>query len=547
MENRFTKYTQPQIGENRFLKYTQKPETPLQPKPDTPESYIPAEGQRSALDYVRTGFDQGMQGATFGFADEVTDRIGALIASVATNQKYADVLKEARRTTQDRLTEQMQEMPVTSIAANIAGGIGTGIAGATTKAGTALASSLRTGNTAARVGKAALTGATTGAAYGAGSAEDENKLQGALVGGAIGGLTGGAIPAIAAGGPKVISAVTPKVDEALADVANLAQKYKIPVSIDQITNSKVIKNIQKVSQEAPFSGAAAFRDKQMESFNRAITKTIGVPASRITPKWMDDAFTKVGKEFDDLGKGKTFQIDDNFKNTIDEIFEEAKSTTTKDAQENFQNALTKFFANVADDGTISGEKLSRMRAQINKLSRKATTEGTGELLHDLENAVIDLMTFGDDAAKSAFSATKQKYKNLLVLEPLAQKAKGGYISPTQLSTRVGKIYGRQYTRGKAGEIGDLARIGSELLPELGGSDTAQKTAYLLGGASLVGGATNLLGTATALAGNRGYQSFINRNQALVNKLTKEATKKAPKQIPSTLGVLPSNITNQIQQ
>jgi len=494
----------------------------------------------------RTAFVQGMQGATGNFADEAMARLAAVAATAQqepralltgeiTDPALAEQVATVPQQMAHEVQTQLQQRPVLSIASQIAGGLGTGAALTSTKAGQAVASGLRNGlvrntaqsslrsgiNFATKVLQAGGIGALSSGIYGAGSAPEGMAGQGFAEAAPLGAAIGGALPVVGAVGSKAVKAVAPKVDEGLLPVAQLAQKYKVPVSIDELTSSKAWKNVQKVSQELPFSGQAAFRDKQMEAFNQALTGTFGKQSKRITPEIMDKAFKEVGAEFDSLGRGKTFQLGDQFKSQIDDVIAEAQSTANADAIENLQKALQNVvYKNADPSGSISGEKLSFVRQRLNELSRKATNFDTKELLKDLENAVIDVMTEGDDAAKGALSAAKQKYKNLLVVEPLAAKAKGGAISTTQLANRVSRIYGRAYTRGKAGEIGDLARIGYELLPELGGSDTTQKLAY----AGLAGGVgfSAPVSTTAALTANRAFQSLVNRNPNLVKKMIEDA-------------------------
>lgn len=188
----------------------------------TPVDYNPFNGEpakpEDTTSLGRTALEQGLQGATFGFADEITDRLGALGASVVTGEKYDDVLKDARASSKQRMQAQLQERPVTSILANIGGGLLTGgaltapkaIAGtaATTgarglinaipKGGEILANSIRSGGTAARIAKGALAGAASGALYGAGAADEGQRLEGAGQGAVLGGAVGGAVPAIGA-------------------------------------------------------------------------------------------------------------------------------------------------------------------------------------------------------------------------------------------------------------------------------------------------------------------------------------------------------------
>lgn len=143
---------------------------------------------------ARTALDQSLQGATFGFADEVTDRLGAVGASLVTGEKYGDLLKEARTMSKGRMGRELDQRPALSVGANLAGALLTGGAGATTKAGATAGNFLRSGNLAARAGKSALAGATSGGAYGAGTAEEGHRLEGAGEGAAYGAAFGAALP-----------------------------------------------------------------------------------------------------------------------------------------------------------------------------------------------------------------------------------------------------------------------------------------------------------------------------------------------------------------
>lgn len=164
------------------------------------DDLVPQNGQPAAPkpNLAETIAEQGLQGVTFGFADEGIDRLSALMAMPFTGQSYGDMLGRAREMTTERLNRQMAERPGVSIASNIAGGLATGVAGAATKAGATVGRVLRTGNAASRVAKGAATGAATGALYGAGSGQEGNRAGSALSGAVSGGLIGGAVPAAGA-------------------------------------------------------------------------------------------------------------------------------------------------------------------------------------------------------------------------------------------------------------------------------------------------------------------------------------------------------------
>lgn len=143
---------------------------------------------------ARAAIDQFGQAATFGFGDEIADRIGAGIASLATDEKYDDLLQEARQNSKSRLSEQFQEHPAISLGAGLTGAFATGGIGASTKAGTALTNSLRTGNLASRVGKGAIAGGASGGLYGAGTSEEGKRLEGAESGAKLGAAVGAGLP-----------------------------------------------------------------------------------------------------------------------------------------------------------------------------------------------------------------------------------------------------------------------------------------------------------------------------------------------------------------
>lgn len=150
----------------------------------------------------RTMLEQGLQGATFGLADEVYDPIGAGIASVATGEKYNDLLDEARNNTKQRLSEQMQERPALSIGSQLGGALITGGAGGTTKAGAALSGGLRSGAILGRdlglAGRAAKAGAVGSAAAGVSGFNSgsgfENRIENGADSLGPGFLVGAALP-----------------------------------------------------------------------------------------------------------------------------------------------------------------------------------------------------------------------------------------------------------------------------------------------------------------------------------------------------------------
>lgn len=515
----------------------------------------------------RTALDQAEQGATFGFGDEIMDAIGSLGAAAYMKAFRPDLLgenglgdlySEARGMSKERLGAQMEQHPVISLTSQLAGGLGMGTAAMVPKAlfGTAETASLagrainaipeagasinnwvRSGNAVRKAAKAAAVGVPSAALYGAGAADDGKRMEGAAEMAPYG-LLPSAIPLGGAALKKTANAVIPTIEEGMRPVVELAQKYKIPVAVSQVTNSNAIKNAQKVSSQLPLSGESAFKERQMKAFNNALIKTTGGNGNKFTPELMDNLFTKVGREFDDFGRGKIVNLNDNFAKSTEDILLDLKQV----APEAVNPALERIkliFSTADKSGQITGEKLGALRKETNRLARKASNPDVAGALHDIENALIESITVNDKAAAESFAKTKQKYKNLLVLEPLTAKSKGGNISPTELKTRVAKIYGRSFVRGNSGEIGDLARIGNELLPELGGSDTTQKLIYAGGALNPAMVAMNAGKIAATLGGNRLAQEMINRNPSVISAAMKKSRMASPSS-PVKITIRPSD-------
>lgn len=496
------------------------------------------------------------QGATFGLADEMQAGLFALPRYIGNEIRgkegglggaYNELLESQRA----NLQAAQEQYPVASTGLEVAGALGTGVAGAGTKLGRAIGSATLKGltpaaaSTAGKLGNVAtkaLVGGATGAAssglygYGTGEGGAGDRLSAAKDYAGLGATVGAGIPLATSGLGAVALAATPKIDEGLREVGKLAQKYKIPLSLEQLSSSRALKAFQKNSQDLPLSGQAAFRDKQLSAWNREVIKTFGGEGDKFTPEVADKAFTRLGKQFDALGKGKTIsnQWVSVMESNIAKNLEEATQLgVSNEGRQGLQAFIQKnIYDNLLPDGSLSGTTLNQVRAKANALGRKATDPAVKELYRDLENVIVDALTDGTGKAAKAFSKTKQQYKNLLAAEPLFVSAAGGTVKPSLLANRVSKVYGRQYIRGKAGELGDLARIGKSILGEAGGSDTAGRVTMQLGtyglpvAASAMGvSAPVAAGVAGATVGlNRAFQSFFNRNQGLINRLLQNDAK-----------------------
>lgn len=284
----------------------------------------------------------------------------------------------------------------------------------------------------------------------------------------------------------------PKATDAGKKVVALAKQYDIPIGLDDVTDSGFYKTMISEGKTVPFSGSQKFADKQMNQFTKAVAKSVGLDTDKLTVEAIDEAFTNVGKQFDDLTKGKTFTMNDDVAEGLNEILTVAeKGGYGADGLKSYNDYLKDLGAVVDQSGVVDGETLAKLRAKLNAVGRKASDQNAKALANELESTISDFIT---DGSPEALRQAKYRYKNLIAIEPLAAKDQlGGQIPPAQLLGRVRQVYKRGFTRGNAGELGDLANIGQYIKETVPNSGTAQRT----GARNLLTG--NLIGVAPTLA------------------------------------------------
>lgn len=433
-----------------------------------------AQAPELPVNQPRAILEQGLQGLTGNFGDEITNRLGALMASPFVDESYSQLLEEAKGKTEQRLAAQQKQYPKTSMGSQIAGALLGAGALATTAPAIAAGNLAAKGGLLGRIGAGGLAGEATQRIYESGAAPEGEKIaQLTEPGISAGGVIGAAIPGAGALLSKTKQAITPPISEARKQVVSLAKKYNVPLGLDDLTDSQFYQYLISEGQNLPFAGAGSNVENQLSKYTKAIAKSIGLDdVDNLTPVNMDKAFKKVGSKFDDLTKGKTFNITDDALDTLSGI-EEGVASGTYGAEGVilFKNHTKDLFSRLKDD-SLSGDELASLRNKFARISRTGTNPEAKALAKDMENVLIDLIGEG---APEALKNAKYQYKNLIAVEPLAQKAQvDGFISPALLNSRVAQVYKRDFTRGKAGELGDLALLGQAIKQRVPQSGTAPR-------------------------------------------------------------------------
>lgn len=160
--------------------------------PATPAPQAPAAPERGSI------ADPLIQGATFGFGDEIAGGVGGVLSTLE-GKGFKSGYERTRDLKRRDLASYQERHPVISTGAEIAGSLPTAMI--------PLGAAAKGASLAGKVFRGAAAGATSGALYGAGQGEGaQDRLRGAAQGAVIGGTTGGAIPFAGKAVAKVVGA-----------------------------------------------------------------------------------------------------------------------------------------------------------------------------------------------------------------------------------------------------------------------------------------------------------------------------------------------------
>lgn len=384
---------EPPARQNRFSKYTQPQEQFGPERPQQTASQSPK--QKESLG--RTVFDQSMQGATFGFADDISDRLGVLLATAIKDPKALitgeitdpSLLEEAanaRQGTEEKLQRQFQQRPVTSIASNIGGALMTGGIGASTKTGTAISNSLRSGNLAARAAKGSLAGAASGAAYGAGAGVDGEKAASARRGAMVGGAVGVAAPVIGSAVSRSLNKTTVPNSEQIREQGSklfqIAEQKGGALSAGESNKfyNKILAMRPQTVEGAVFKGESPV-SKILDNVETLINKPMTLKAAMEIDEALGDLAYSTMDNFGKISKdGKKFL---DMQGTLRRVIEDADERVVHGGKEGFKA--------LKDARKVWSTSL-RMR-EIERIIEKA--QGREQPVTALKNGFTNLLNRGD--------------------------------------------------------------------------------------------------------------------------------------------------------
>ena len=322
--------------------------------------------------------------------------------------------------------------------------VGAGIGGGVAKAGAAmglpklaaLGSAIKTGGMAADGMKGAggmavrtIGGAINGAITGGMSADPDGARQGAIIGGAMPGVTkvaGVALNKMGKGVGRVIGGVSPEVK----DLAIKAQQMGIDIPVDRLTNSKPLNAVASSLEYLPFSGRQGTMARMQSQANRAVARTMGQDSDNLTMAFKT-AKKDLGGRFDDYLKNNGAVIDNDI---VSSLAEQAQRATDElgDGAKAVLGKIDDIIAKTGPDGVIDGKAAYNIKRELDLLSKRNQT--FAPYARDLRDTLMDAMNKAAGPEKAAeFSKLRQQYGNMKTIEGLIPNGAEGDISLGRLA------------------------------------------------------------------------------------------------------------------
>lgn len=433
-----------------------------------------------------------LQGMTLNFGDELVSGIAAPIKAARNyfagegptglGENYDQGLAFQRAKTE----ATRDQSPVSAGVSEVAGAL------MTAKLPLSVISKAR------NLGQATIAGAGTGAAmgaaagFGAGEGGLGNRLDEAETGAQIGGLVGAVAPGVGAVVGKAISPF--KSSNARQSMANILQREGVDLTAGQRTGSH---SLRYAESELGGQKAANVMDRQGEQFTSATLKRAGINADRATPDVIDDAYTRIGKEFDGLASRNALVPDQKMLSDLQGVVQDYASLVPETYRapviQNVMDDILKTVSLRGPSGTnaVQGSSYQALRSTLERAARGTQDPHLANALRGIKDTLDDAMersiAKNNPGDAGAWRDVRNQYRNMLVIEKAAtgagENAAMGIISPSHLRNAAVGQSRRGYARGK-GDFAELARAGEALMKPLPNSGTPGRTAVRALGTSL---------------------------------------------------------------
>lgn len=316
----------------------------------------------------------------------------------------------------------------------------------------------------------AATGATMPVETGGSRALDTGLGAAAGLGGQfLGKMAGNAIQ-------PVQSSLSPE-EQALAKAA---AREQIPLTAGQETGSRVLKTAESVLQDLPFTSTSqrGIADAQQRAFTAAALRRAGMTGDSAQGPALLAQKQNLGGTLGDISQRNKLDFNQGLTNKLADIVDNANSHLPPDEAKRVAGIVDKVLEQVGPSGHMEGTNYAGWREPLRAMGQAgdATSRYMSQVRSAMDNAFRDQLQ-GTEAA--LHTDTSRKYANLkTVMQAMGgagQLPAKGQIAPSQLSSAVTNAVGKEGRATGAGDLNELARIGTTFMKDIPNSGTSPRT------------------------------------------------------------------------
>jgi len=316
------------------------------------------------------------------------------------------------------------------------------------------------------IGKAALAGAGMGAVQP--TLPEENRAFNIASGAGLGAAGQGIVNVLG----RVAQPITNQLGEIGENAVKTLRDAGIPLDAAQATGSALLGRVKAALSDNMFTAGAQheFSGVQKQAFNKAIAKTMGEDADKITPAVISNAKENIGKIYDDVASKVNIHADDKFLNNLSAIDDEAKNILN-DQQ---YSIIDKNIKNILNKASTEGNQLNASQYQnikktLDRLSGSSDTDVAGyarDLRDVLNKGLSDSAeATGNKELVSSLKDANKRWGNMRKIEDVAIKNEYGDVSPSLLYNSLTTKAKRNAFYAEDNELAKLAAAGKIVLPE----------------------------------------------------------------------------------
>lgn len=292
-----------------------------------------------------------------------------------------------------------------------------------------------------------------------------------------GAVIGGVLPSV---GARLITPFPVSAERAAAN--QVMANEGVDLTAGQRTGSVNLKNVES---ELGGTAAANRMEQQGEQFTRAALRRAGENANRATPEVVDQAFTRIGNDFDTLAANNQMMPDRAFAQELTDTMRTYNSLVGDSQRAPVVANTIADIGTQAQGGVLDGATYQAFRSRLDKDARavRISDPQLSEALFGIRNAMDSSMersiARNNPNDLGAWRDARREYRNMLVVEDAiagaGENAAMGIISPAKLRAAAQKQNKRAYVRGR-GDFNELAHAGAATMSQVPNSGTAGRTA-----------------------------------------------------------------------